>query len=1213
MVLAFDHFKAYLLNTQKSVVVFTDARALMWVSRNREYSIACNGLVNKLAKIQLEIPHVVYSVPSEVNYLADIFSRAFSTSRFLDKNMFSLSKPQASNLPPLTEPFVASEADLYRYFTQPLSPENADQNSRKRTRISTPKPITSLYKQFEGCTPEEKYFSAIRLLQGWNDSSLSQEKGSELNSCLTEPRDIETPAQKMAEAKKLARQGATMARVEAKEEATLSTLDYMQQEREDLFKLYSSRIIKKTMKQLYGHLDPVQRKRLEATLRENHLNLFRKNLIQTLEDDFLAFEKEQQQILLNMVDTSNKCISVPIRYSTIHPSCFHPSKQPDSPGIDIPVQHEVEIPAGGHITVDTGVQLYMPPNLCAQLVPNTSTAEANILIHSGFVDDNFSSTIKLILKNISTSKVKIEAGSTLVQALILPLLHPTLLFETSVSSITSLPSKEDSDKDDSADLSFKDISLQGSQGRNTVFSNIELKALPISYLHMMHSQVNPSNLHVLETNTKIILPTENTLRLCVLADLKMQKEAEKDDIQNSVCSAISYPHPDPETAMYSLTRDLINQTICLNSNIHVPSSPSDQNKQKEDDISLLAQESAYNKICEKLAVISVDLIKNQTMTRTMLAQAQQGDDLLSIIRSKTGIKESPFPKFFIHNQILYKKCQLPNSALERHVICIPDILLPAVIHSLHVNLNHTSTTLTKRNFEQYYYNHKATKLIKAYVQSCVTCALAHKFDIKKAVPETARSLQPERPRQYIYCDLIPMYSGTFSYILFCLDAYSQYIYALPIKDKTSASVLQGFLSLFSATGWPEAIYLDNETSFQKTAKLLIKLAPIKVLYSTPYCQFQNWSENYIKNFKKGFLKLLNDSENPQENSDWPLLLPTVTQAINRQIIPNLHLTRESIHFNMNSNFFPLAHLSSEAADQLNEDVEAAAQNAYRIILAKRKKDRSNRNPQTVPVFHETQIVFIRDQAPAISTILKIPNRGPYRIEKLEDRNVTLIDISTGCTVHSHVQNIRPMDFSEYRFLLSKNWDLNANVQKSAKINTEKGIFEKPENPLSEERAIELEGPTEQSPDREDLTNLFEQNVPEQPDPAQNVPDLAGANEQPEPKPPDIEATPPQVILRRSPRLNKLNLTETELPTVHTEPTEEQEQNLSVNTADVLMEISHAYKISLFGETANMKPNHTLPSHKTEKSNLKTKKTISFFLPAPSNIFYPEKDLNDEPA
>ena len=59
LVLAFGHSKPYLLNTQISVIVFTDARALMWVGRNREYSIACNRLFNNLAKIQLEIPHVV--------------------------------------------------------------------------------------------------------------------------------------------------------------------------------------------------------------------------------------------------------------------------------------------------------------------------------------------------------------------------------------------------------------------------------------------------------------------------------------------------------------------------------------------------------------------------------------------------------------------------------------------------------------------------------------------------------------------------------------------------------------------------------------------------------------------------------------------------------------------------------------------------------------------------------------------------------------------------------------------------------------------------------------------------------------------------------------------------------------------------------------------------------------------------------------------------
>jgi len=77
-----------------------------------------------------------------------------------------------------------------------------------------------------------------------------------------------------------------------------------------------------------------------------------------------------------------------------------------------------------------------------------------------------------------------------------------------------------------------------------------------------------------------------------------------------------------------------------------------------------------------------------------------------------------------------------------------------------------------------------------------------------------------------------MYVGVFLYILFCLDAYSQFVYAIPVKDKTSASVLQGFLALFGSTGWPEAIYLDNEPSFQKTLKMLVKVAPIRALYST---------------------------------------------------------------------------------------------------------------------------------------------------------------------------------------------------------------------------------------------------------------------------------------------------------------------------------------------------------------------------------------------
>jgi hypothetical protein len=169
-----------------------------------------------------------------------------------------------------------------------------------------------------------------------------------------------------------------------------------------------------------------------------------------------------------------------------------------------------------------------------------------------------------------------------------------------------------------------------------------------------------------------------------------------------------------------------------------------------------------------------------------------------------------------------------------------------------------------------------------------------------------------------------MPKGQYSYILFCLDAYSQYVYALPLKDKSAPSVLQGFLSLFATTGWYEALYLDNETSLQKAAKSLVKIAPIAVHYSTPYCHFQNNAENYIKDFKKAFVKILNDTEHPHSNEDWPLLLPTVTQALNRKIILSLGLSRDSLHYNRQSEFFPLAHLADADSTDLDSVFDSLA-------------------------------------------------------------------------------------------------------------------------------------------------------------------------------------------------------------------------------------------------------------------------------------------------
>ncbi len=236
----------------------------------------------------------------------------------------------------------------------------------------------------------------------------------------------------------------------------------------------------------------------------------------------------------------------------------------------------------------------------------------------------------------------------------------------------------------------------------------------------------------------------------------------------------------------------------------------------------------HEDMCKKLAVISVDLIKNQSITASVLAKAQQSDDLLAPLRENIHT-DAVRSKGYV---IKIKSCtRLINFRFLTYTsmrYAYHYILLPSVIHHLHVMLGHPAYSSMLKNFRIYYHNPAAQHLIKKNVESCTTCALATKYNIKKITPSVDRTMKPTRPRQYLYADLIPMFKGTFSYILFALDAYSQYVYAIPLKDKTAASVLQGFLAIFGTTGWYENNYLDNETSFVKVAKMLVKIAPIQV-------------------------------------------------------------------------------------------------------------------------------------------------------------------------------------------------------------------------------------------------------------------------------------------------------------------------------------------------------------------------------------------------
>ena len=201
---------------------------------------------------------------------------------------------------------------------------------------------------------------------------------------------------------------------------------------------------------------------------------------------------------------------------------------------------------------------------------------------------------------------------------------------------------------------------------------------------------------------------------------------------------------------------------------------------------------------------------------------------------------------------------------------------------------------------------------------------------------------------------------------------------------------------------------------------------------------------------------MNDSENPSSNSDWSLILPTVTQAVNRQMIHSLGITRESLHFNSPSEYFPIAHITNEAQNELQDVFNTFDRNFYENLVASRIKRQAYLNRAKVPTYYVGQLVFIKNLEPAPgSTILKLPYRGPYRVKNITSRNLVIVDLESGREVNTHLEYVKPLSLKEFKLLLSKGLDLNINNEKRKRDRGGLSPLDFPKNPQTTD-AVEIQ-------------------------------------------------------------------------------------------------------------------------------------------------------------
>ncbi len=119
-------FWPYLSHSSKRPIIFTDAKNLLKVRRLSERSILASNLIHYLDNVGKVLNYGVFHIPGKHNYLADLLSRSYSESRFVQNSTYKMSKDFALAIPTLPERFYCNSELLHIYLSSDLleSPED---------------------------------------------------------------------------------------------------------------------------------------------------------------------------------------------------------------------------------------------------------------------------------------------------------------------------------------------------------------------------------------------------------------------------------------------------------------------------------------------------------------------------------------------------------------------------------------------------------------------------------------------------------------------------------------------------------------------------------------------------------------------------------------------------------------------------------------------------------------------------------------------------------------------------------------------------------------------------------------------------------------------------------------------------------------------------------------------------------------------------------
>jgi transposase InsO family protein len=148
----------------------------------------------------------------------------------------------------------------------------------------------------------------------------------------------------------------------------------------------------------------------------------------------------------------------------------------------------------------------------------------------------------------------------------------------------------------------------------------------------------------------------------------------------------------------------------------------------------------------------------------------------------------------------------------------------------HLGVNKTLSVLTPR-----YYWPGMTEDVKAYIRDCDACA---KSKLCRVDDKRLHSLPIVNTWVRAHMDLIgpyvPTRDGGFQYVLVCVDSFTKYVEAVPIRDKSADSTARALQQIIARHSCPQEILIDQGPEWKGAFQTLCAQFGIRLRWTNAY-------------------------------------------------------------------------------------------------------------------------------------------------------------------------------------------------------------------------------------------------------------------------------------------------------------------------------------------------------------------------------------------